>query len=102
MINPILHKITQTLRTGSHSAGELVARCHATDTAIRKHLRTLHDIGAIHIACYRRADPRNMEAVYAWGEGDDAPMPEVLARRVRPAAVELPKPVPLGAWGCVW
>lgn len=102
MTNPILHKITQALRAGPHSAGELLARCPATETPIRKHLKTLHDIGAIHIACYRQASPRNMEAVYAWGEGDDAPLPEGLARRVKSVAAELPRPVALGPWGCVW
>lgn len=102
MTNPILHQLTQALRAGPHSAGELLTHCRCAESPIRRHLKTLHTIGAIYIAAYRQAGPRNLEAVYAWGEGDDAPMPEGLARRVKTASAELPRPVALGPWGCVW
>lgn len=100
--NPILNYIIESLRASNRSALELVGLGIAGDTAVRKHLKTLHDLRAIHIAAYRMAGVRNVEAVYAWGDGEDADMPDGVAKRVRSEAATLPRPVPLGAWGCVW
>lgn len=101
MTNPLLNKIANTLRSGPRTVSELTERCRVCDTAVRKHLKTLHGLKAIHVSDYRKTKART-EAVYRWGEGEDADMPYGVAKRITSDAAVLPAPVPLGAWGCVW
>ena len=98
----LLNRICNDLRQGNRSVRELVGRIGAAESAVRRHIRTLHSINALHVARYQPGANGQQEAVYGWGEGDDAALPEARARRLFADVATLPKPVALGVWGCVW
>lgn len=103
MKNALLDRIFTLIRDHAVSVADIVARLECADSAVRRHIKTLHAIRAVHIVHYRhKGDYGNQEAVYAWGEGQDAPVPNIRKPRSVDLPVSLPSKVALGPWGCVW
>ena len=103
MSKTIIDRMCALLRSGKLSARDLASKIGCAESASRRNLYTPRRIGAVHISHYRTIRYGQQEAIYAYGEGQDAPPPDAIVRRQR-AKIDaaLPKPIVLGPWGCVW
>jgi hypothetical protein len=102
MSGPLIDRVIAELRTGNATARQIVARLNCAASPVSRHIRTLHGIRAIHVAFYQTGANNQQEAVFGWGDQEDAPLPEARKRKVEANTARLPRPVPLGPWGCAW
>jgi len=103
----MLNKIIRAIRAGAVTAPELMERFQANDSVVRRQILKLHDVGAVHVAEYRKTGVKHYTAAWAWGEGQDAEKPDLsqvsqLSQRGPAPPPGLPEPMALGAWGLSW
>lgn len=100
MKTPLINRVIRALRRRALSIRELAEQTASDQRSVGRIIHTLKDAEAIHIARYRIVPPATVhEAVFAWGEGSDAPAPghRMPARQMRPP--EPPPVVRYGFWG---
>lgn len=95
----VIDRVCKILHCNSATVRELHDRMGGSDTCIRRHVRTLHGVGMLHISHYQTGSNNQQEAVFAWGEGEDAPMPAGVAKRQKFQDEIIPIPMPrLDLW----
>lgn len=88
-------RATRILRADNITVAKLGERMEVSKPCAWRCIKTLKDMDLIHVARYQKCCTGVMEAVYAWGSGDDAARPYL--RKPADELFDIPRPV-LAFW----